>query len=58
MFGLQAVINVAVSLSLIPAKGMTLPFVSYGGSSMLAVALTVGMLLALTRRRAMTYRRQ
>lgn len=58
MFGLQAVINVAVSLSLIPAKGMTLPFVSYGGSSMLAVSLTVGMLLALTRRRAMTYRRQ
>lgn len=58
MFGLQAVINIAVSLSLLPAKGMTLPFVSYGGSSMLAVGFTVGMLLALTRRRAVTYRRQ
>ncbi len=51
MLGLQAFINMAVNLSLIPAKGMTLPFVSYGGSSMLAVALTAGMLLALTRRR-------
>jgi cell division protein FtsW len=57
MFGLQAVINIAVSLSLIPAKGMTLPFVSYGGSSMLALALTIGMLLALTRERFPGYRR-
>ena len=56
LFGLQAVINVAVTLSLLPAKGMTLPFVSYGGSSMLAVAFGVGMLLALTRRRPVTYR--
>lgn len=56
LFGLQAVINVAVALSLLPAKGMTLPFVSYGGSSMLAVAFGVGMLLALTRRRPVTYR--
>jgi cell division protein FtsW len=57
LFGLQAVINVAVSLSLMPAKGMTLPFVSYGGSSMLAVSITVGMLLALTRERFPGYRR-
>lgn len=57
MFGLQAVINIAVSLSLMPAKGMTLPFVSYGGSSMLALALTVGMLFALTRERFPGYRR-
>jgi cell division protein FtsW len=56
MFGLQAVINIAVTLSLIPAKGMTLPFVSYGGSSTLALALTVGMLLALTRRRTASQR--
>jgi cell division protein FtsW len=57
MFGLQAVINIAVSLSLMPAKGMTLPFVSYGGSSMLALAVTVGMLLALTRERFPGHRR-
>lgn len=57
MFGLQAAINIAVSLSLMPAKGMTLPFVSYGGSSMLALAVTVGMLLALTRERFPGYRR-
>jgi cell division protein FtsW len=50
-FGLQAVINMASSLHLIPTKGMTLPFVSYGGSSMLALALGMGMMLALTRRR-------
>ena len=50
-FGLQAFINMASSLQLIPAKGMTLPFISYGGSSALAIALGMGMLLALTRRR-------
>ena len=50
-FGLQAFVNMASSLELIPTKGMTLPFVSYGGSSVLAVALGMGMLLALTRRR-------
>ena len=50
-FGLQAVINMASSLHLIPTKGMTLPFLSYGGSSMLALALGMGMMLALTRRR-------
>jgi cell division protein FtsW len=50
-FGLQAIINMASTLHLIPTKGMTLPFLSYGGSSMLALALGMGMMLALTRRR-------
>ena len=50
-FGLQALINMASALSLIPTKGMTLPFISYGGSSMVAVAFGMGMVLALTRRR-------
>ena len=49
--GLQSLINMASSLHLIPTKGMTLPFISYGGSSLLALALTLGMVLALTRRR-------
>jgi cell division protein FtsW len=52
MFGLQALINMGVNVGLLPAKGITLPFVSAGGSSMLAVSITLGMLLALTRRRA------
>ena len=50
-FGLQAVINMASTLHLMPTKGMTLPFISYGGSSMLALGLGMGMALALTRRR-------
>lgn len=51
LIGLQSSINIAVNLQLMPAKGMTLPFVSYGGSSMVAVAITAGFLLSLTRRR-------
>ncbi|PZP43966.1 MAG: cell division protein FtsW [Azospirillum brasilense] len=51
-FGLQAFINMGSTLHLIPTKGMTLPFVSYGGSSSLAIALGLGFLLALTRRRS------
>lgn len=51
LFGLQAIINISVNLNLIPAKGMTLPFISYGGSSMIAGAFAMGLLLALTRRR-------
>jgi len=49
--GVQASIHMASSIDLIPTKGMTLPFISYGGSSMLASSLTMGLLLALTRRR-------
>lgn len=56
-FALQALINMAVNLHLMPTKGMTLPFVSYGGSSMLALAIGMGMLMALTRRGAELERR-
>jgi cell division protein FtsW len=51
LFGLQSAINMAVNLHLMPAKGMTLPFISYGGSSMISLAYGMGMLLALTRGR-------
>jgi len=50
-FGLQALINMGSTLHLIPTKGMTLPFVSYGGSSLIALGFGMGMMLALTRRR-------
>jgi len=50
-FGLQTFVNMASSLHLIPTKGITLPFISYGGSSLLAMSIGMGMLLALTRKR-------
>ena len=50
-FGLQCAINLSVNLNLIPPKGMTLPFVSYGGTSTIAIAFGMGLMLALTRKR-------
>ena len=55
LMGQQVFINIAMELRLIPTKGMTLPFISYGGSSMLAMGLTLGMALALTRKRPGAY---
>lgn len=55
LVGQQSIINLAVNLNLIPTKGMTLPFISYGGSSMMAMGLTLGLALALTRRRPGAY---
>jgi cell division protein FtsW len=56
LFGLQTLINMSVNVGLLPAKGMTLPFISYGGSSLLAMALTMGFALGLTRKRPMAGR--
>ena len=51
LFGVQSAINMAVNLHLMPAKGMTLPFISYGGSSLLSLGIGMGFLIAVTRRR-------
>ena len=51
LFGIQASINMAVNVHLMPAKGMTLPFISYGGSSLISLGLGMGFLLAVTRKR-------
>jgi cell division protein FtsW len=58
LIGLQSVINIGVNLRALPAKGMTLPFVSYGGSSLIAASVTVGLILALTRRQSHATRRK
>jgi len=55
MVGMQIVINLFVNLNMAPAKGMTLPFISYGGSSMLALCFTAGLILAFTRHRPGAY---
>lgn len=58
LFGTQSVINMAVNLNLMPSKGMTLPFISYGGSSMFAIAIGMGLVLALTRQSPSAERRR
>jgi cell division protein FtsW len=51
LFGIQSAINMAVNINLIPVKGMTLPFISYGGSSLISLALAIGFLIAVLRKR-------
>lgn len=55
LIGMQTIINLFVNLNMAPSKGMTLPFISYGGSSMLALCFTAGLILAFTRRRPGAY---
>ena len=50
LFGMQVLINISVTLSLIPTTGMTLPFISYGGSSLISSSICMGIMLALTRK--------
>lgn len=52
LFGLQSIINIASTLHMIPTKGMTLPFISYGGSSMIAISISVGMILSLSKKKS------
>lgn len=58
IIGFQAIINIGVALRALPAKGITLPFISYGGSSLFATALTIGLIIALTRRQRGVQRRK
>jgi len=58
MLGFQAIVNIGVNLRVLPAKGMTLPLISYGGSSLLATGLTLGLILAFTRSRPQSWRRK
>ena len=51
MFGFQTLINMGVNVALLPAKGMTLPFISFGGSSLIGMAFAIGFVLSLGRRR-------
>jgi cell division protein FtsW len=55
-FALQAIINISVTLNLIPTKGMTLPFISYGGSSIIAMSINMGIILSFTRKKIQPYK--
>ncbi|MDG2361652.1 MAG: FtsW/RodA/SpoVE family cell cycle protein, partial [Hellea sp.] len=55
MIGVQLLINLFVNLNMMPSKGMTLPFISYGGSSMLALCFAAGLILSFTRKRPGAY---